>query len=185
MKHFLALVLLLCSTVVLAQDKTNYVHYNKLIEVRGTDFVIATIENLGKMLSTNAQYLLFIDTRTGQTKQIDFPKDAYIQTIQQIKLDTLGINTVLVVANTVNLDGNKSIDWNDPRQIILLSPDGQEKVQITDDRYFARSWTMNSTAGTIVITGYYDSNSNGKYDKTDKNEILVYNLKTKKLVSRI
>lgn len=185
MKHFLAAALLLCSTAVWAQDKTNYVHYNKLMEVKGTNFVIATIENLGKMLSTNAQYLLFIDTRTGQTKQIDFPKDAYIQTIQQIKLDTLGINTMLVVANTVNLDGNKSIDWNDPRQIILLSTDGQEQTQLTDDRYFARTWIINSQAGTIVITGHYDSNQNGKYDKTDKNEILIYDLKTRKLVSRI
>jgi hypothetical protein len=96
----------------------------------------------------------------------------------------LGINAVLVVTSTINLDGNKSIDWNDPRQIILLLTDGLDKTRITEDRYFLSTWTINTNTGTIVTTGYYDSNDNGRYDKTDKNEILVYDLKTKKLMTR-
>lgn len=185
MKHLLVGTFILFSISLFGQDKYNYVHYNKLIELKGTEFVIATIENWGKMMSTNSKYLLFIDTKNGQTRQVDFPKDSYIQAIEQIKLDTFGINAVIVVANTVNLDGNKSIDWNDPRQILILSTDGREKTQITEDKYFLSTWTINRNTGTIVTTGYYDSNNNGKYDKTDKNEILVYDLKTKKLVNRI
>lgn len=185
MKYFFITFLTLFSISLFGQDKYNYVHYNKLIELKGTDFVIATIENLGKMQTINGKYLLFIDTKTGRSKQIDFPKDAYIQTIEQVKLDSLAINAVVVVANTVNLDGSKSIGWNDPTQIILFSPDGQEKIQLTEDKYFLSTWIINRNAGTIVTTGYYDSNNNGKHDKTDKNEILVYDLKTKKLITRI
>ena len=185
MKQLLTVILFLSWLSSSGQDKTNYVHYNKLIEVKGTAYVIATIEHWGKMMSANSQYLLFIDTRNGQTKQVDFPKDAFVQSIDQVRIDSLGINTVLVAANTVNLDANKSIDWNDPKQIILLSPDGQEKIQVTEDKYFVRTWMVNSITGTLVSTGQYDSNNNGKYDKTDKNEILVYDLKTRKLINRI
>ena len=185
MKQFLPAVLTLVSMIAVGQDKYNYVHYNKLLELKGTDFVIATVENWGKAFSSKAKYLLFIDTKSGQAKQVDFPKDAFIQTVEQVKLDTLGINTVIVIASTVNLDGNKSIDWNDPRQVIVLSTDGRERTQLTEDNYFLTTWTVNSNAGTVVTTGYYDTNNNGKWDKTDKNQILVYDLKTKKLVARI
>lgn len=185
MKRLLTVILALFSISLFGQDKYNYVHYNKLIELKGTDFVVATIENWGKMLTTNNKYLLFINTKNGQTKQIDFPNDAYIEKIEQIKIDSLGINKVIVAANTVNLDGNKSIDWNDPKQIIILSTDGKEKTKITEDKYFVSTWIVNNQTATIVMTGHYDSNNNGKYDKTDKNEILIYDLKTMQLLSKI
>jgi hypothetical protein len=44
---------------------------------------------------------------------------------------------------------------------------------------------VNKKTGTIVVTGHYDTNNNNKYDKTDKNEISIYDLKTLKLVSKI
>jgi hypothetical protein len=185
MKKTLLIILTTLTTLAYGQDKYNYVHYNKLTEIKGTEFVIATIEIMGKLFTTNNKYLLFINTKNGTTKQIDFPKDAYIEKMEQIKIDSLGINKVIVAANIVNLDNSKSIDWADPTQIIILSPDGQEKIQLTEDNFFVRTWTINSQTGTIVVTGHYDSNNNGKYDKTDKNEILIYDLKTLKLTNRI
>jgi hypothetical protein len=185
MKNIIILLFTLLATSVYGQDKYNYVQFNKLTELKGTDYVIATIENVGKMFTTNGKYLLFINTSNGQTKQVDFPKDAYFQKIEQVKIDGLGINKVIFVANTVNLNNRKNIDWNDPTQIIILSIDGQEKVQLTEDNFFVRTWTVNSQTGTIVIAGHYDTNNNGKYDKTDKNEILIYDLKTLKLISKV
>jgi hypothetical protein len=155
-----------------------------LTEIKGTEYVIATIENRGK-IETISKYLLFINTRNGNTKQIDFPKDAYIAKIEQIKIDSLGINLIFVAAKTVNLNNNKGIDWNDPEQIIILSTDGQERTQLTEDKFFVQTWIINRLTGGIVITGYYDTNNNGKYDKTDKNGILIYNLKTLKLIGKI
>jgi len=185
MRRLIILLLTLVAVVTYGQDKYNYVHFNKLTEVKGTDYVIASIENWGKMADTKGKYLLFIDTKTGQSNQVDFPSDGYIEKIEQVKLDTLGINKIIVFARTVDLNNKNGVDWVDPKQIIILSTDGKEKIQLTDSKFFVRTWTVNRQSGTVVVTGHYDSNNNNKYDKTDKNEILIYDLKTLRLVNKI
>jgi len=183
---YLTLLLITCLSITSnGQDKYNYVHFNKLTEVVGTGNVIASIENWGKRSETNSKYLLFIDTKTGAGTQVDFPNGASIGTVEQVKHDTLGFHLILVSARTLDLDGKSGIDWNDPTQIIVLSPDGKQKTQLTDDKFFARTWVVNRTTGTIVVTGHFDTNNNGKYDKTDKNEIHIYDLKKLKLVAKI
>jgi hypothetical protein len=116
-------------------------------------------------------------------RRVDFPADAGIGKLEQIKIDSLGINVIFVSARTVDLDGKNGIDWNDPTQIIILSPDGKQKNQLTADKFFARTWAVNKLTGTIVITGHYDTNNNSKYDKTDKNEIHIFDLKTFKAIT--
>jgi len=185
MKQIIAIALTIFVLTTYGQDKYSYVHFNKMTEVVGTEYVIASIEDRGKMFETKSRYLLFINTKTGETKQIDFPDGAYIRQIEQIKIDSLGINLIVVSARTVDLDGKNGIDWNDPTQIIILSPDGKEKTQLTESKFFVRTWVVNKQTGTIVVTGHYDTNNNGKYDKTDKNEIHIYDLKTLKLISKI
>ena len=185
MKKILVIVLTILTLTTYGQEKYNYVHFNKLTEVVGTEYVIASIENRGKMLDTKSRYLLFINTGTGETNQVDFPNDAWIGNLDQVKLDSLDLNIIVVSARTVDLDGKNGIDWNDPTQIIIISPDGKTKTQLTDNKLFVRTWTVNKLTGTIVVTGHYDTNNNNKYDKTDKNEIHVYDLKTLKLISKI
>lgn len=185
MKKFLFIILSILTLSTYGQDKYNYVHFNKLTEVAGTEYVIASIENWGKMLETKSRYLLFINTKTGETKQVDFPNDAGIRNLEQVKIDSLGINLIVVAAKTVDLDGKSGIDWNDPTQILILTPDGKEKTQLTDNTFFVRTWTVNKLTGTIVVTGHYDSNNNNKYDKRDKNEIHVYDLRTLKQISKL
>jgi len=186
MKHiFLILFVVLNISVLFGQDKSNYIHFNKLIEVKGSEYVIATIENTGKMFETNAKYLLFINTLDGTIQRVDFPKDANIREIKQIKIDSLEINKIVVCAQTVDLDEKKGIEWDEPAQIIVLSTDGKEKTQLTEDKFFVRTWIVNQETGKIVITGHYDSNNNRKYDKTDESQILIYDLIMLKLVSKI
>lgn len=164
------------------QDKYNSVHFNKLTEIEGSNYVIAAMEDAGKMSAHKSKFFLFINTLNGQTVQVDFPKDAYIEKLDQIKLDNLGIHKIVICAQTVNLNGKQGVDWNDPKQIIVLSIDGKQRTQLTADNFFVRTWVTNKQTGRIVITGHYDSNNNGKYDKTDKNQILIYDLKTLKLL---
>jgi hypothetical protein len=185
MRRILVIVLTILTLAAYGQDKYNYVHFNKLTEVVGTEYVIASIENWGKLFETKSRYLLFINTKTGETNQVDFPSDAGIRKIEQIKIDSLEIHLIIVPARTVDLDGKKGIDWNDPTQIIILSPDGKEKTQLTESKFFVRTWIINKLTGTIVVAGHYDTNNNGKYNKTDKNEIHIYDLKTLKLISKI
>lgn len=185
MKHLLIYTLLVLSFTSFGQDKYDYVRFNKLTEVVGTKYVIASIENKGKALSIKSKYLLFINTESGETNQIDFPVDANIRNLEQVKIDSLDINLIVVSARTVDLGGKSGIDWNDPKQIIIISPDGKYKTQLTDDKFFVSSWIINKLTGTIVITGHIDTNNNNKYDKTDKNEIYIYDLKTLKIISKI
>jgi hypothetical protein len=131
MKIFLLGFLTTITCFVYGQDKYKYISFNRLTEIEGTEYVIATIDNWSKIEMKN-KYLLFINTINGQTKQIELPKDSYIEKIEQVKIDSLGINKIILAAKTVNLDGNKGIDWNDPVQIIILSTDGQIRTQITD-----------------------------------------------------
>lgn len=183
MKQIIVIALTFLTLVSYSQDKYNYT--NKLTEVEGTSFVIATAENRGKMDGVKNRYLLFIDTKTGQTNQVEFPGEGYLQKVEQIRIDDLGINQIIVAAQTVDLNGKKGIDWNDPKQIIVLSTDGRQRTQLTDNKLFVRTWVVNKKTGTIVITGHYDTNNNGKYDNTDKNEIGIYDLKTLKLISKL
>lgn len=186
MRRLIILALTLVTGVTYGQDKYDYVNFSKLTEVKGTEYVIASIENWGKMADTKRKYLLFIDTKTGQSNQVNFPSDGYIEQIEQVKIDTLGINKIIVFARTLDLNNKNGVDWVDhPKQIIILSTDGKEKIQLTDSKLFVRTWTVNRQTGTVVVTGHYDSNDNNKYDKYDKNEILIYDLKTLRLVSKI
>lgn len=185
MKQILFLLLAFLTISAFGQDKYDFVHFNKLIEVEGTEYVIATIEDRGKLNGVKSQYLLFINTVSGETNRVDFPKDAYIRDIEQVRNDRLGINLVIVNAQTIDLDGKKGIEWNEPNQIIILSSNGQERTQLTKDDFFVRTWVVNQFTGRVVITGHYDTNGNGKYDKTDKNEIGIYDLKSLQLVQKI
>ena len=185
MNKILLIALITLTFTLYGQDKYNYLHFNKLTEVAGTEYVIASIENRGKSFVTKSRCLLFINTKTGETNQVDFPNDAGIEKIEQVKIDSLEINIIVVSARTVDLDGKSGIDWNDPTQIIILTTDGKKEMQITDDKFFVRTWTVNKLTGTIVIAGHFDTNTNNKYDKTDKSEIHIYDLKKKELISKI
>lgn len=185
MKKIGLIALIIFTLTSYGQDKYNYVQFNKLTEIVGTEYVIASIENRGKMLETNSSYLLFINSKTGETKQVDISVNSWTEKLEQIKIDSLNINVIVVSARTVDLDGKNGIDWNDPTQVIILSTDGKTKTQLTDNKFFVRTWTVNKLTGTILVTGHYDTNNNNKYDKTDKNEIHVYDLKTLKLINKI
>ncbi len=179
------MTILLLSIGGYSQDKHNHVYFNKLIEVEGTEYMLATIQHRGKIEKIKSQYLLFINTKTGESHKVNFSKDSYIQDIKQVKIDHLKINKIVITAKTIDLDGKKGISWTDPIQLIVLSTNGLEHTQLTDSNLFVRTWAVNKTTGKIVVTGYYDTDGNGKYNKTDKNEIGIYDLKTLKLIQKI
>jgi hypothetical protein len=185
MKNFLTIALTTLTLAVFGQNKYDYVHFNKLTEVKGTDYIIASIDNRSKIAESKSKYLLFIDTKNGSTTQVDFPGDGYLGQVEQVNIEHLEINKIIVVAKSVDLDGKNGIDWSDPQQIFILSIDGKSKKQLTENKFFTQTWTVNQQTGMIVITGHYDSNENGKYDKTDKNEILIFDLKTLELKTKI
>jgi hypothetical protein len=48
------------------QDKNNYTHFNKLTEVEGTDYVIASVENWEKIPDAKNKHLLFIKKKADK-----------------------------------------------------------------------------------------------------------------------
>lgn len=184
MKRTFTILFALLSISTFAQDKENYVVYNNLTQVHGTPYTIASSVNRGKM-DVHSSHLLFINTLTGQSLQHDYPKDAHIAEVNQIRIDSLNLHKILIAGRTVNLDNDKGIDWNDPLQVFVCSVDGTGKTQITDDRFFADHWQVNRWTGVIVITGHRDTNTNGKLDKTDLPEIIVYDLNKMALVKKL
>ncbi len=185
MKNLIVFVLLLFSVESIGQNKYSHIDFNKLIEIKGTEYVIASIENRGKQRNDKGENLLFVNTETGGTKKVEFTNGSYIHQIEQVKLDRLGINKIIVEAQTVDLDGKKGISWNDPKQMIIITIDGEEKTTLTENQFFTETWTVNEQTGTIVVTGHLDSNNNLKHDEKDKSEIRIYNLKTLKLLTKI
>ena len=122
MRHLLIITFTFLTISSFGQDKYNYVHFNKLTELVGTEYVIASMENRSK-IETKNKYLLFINTQNGQTNQIDFPKDASIYKVEQIKIDSLEINKVLVIAKTVNLGDSRIsfteiLEMNDVKYVV-------------------------------------------------------------------
>lgn len=179
------LILSICFFTVFAsaQSKINY-EYNKFLDMKGTEFSVATVENWSKMGNVKSN-LLFINTFTGESKYVDFNEGARLRTIEQVKIDSLKINLVLVFANTVDLDNKKGIDWSDPQQIILFSPNGDNMQQLTEDNYYVSSWSVNEYTGTLIVSGFFDSNKNQKKDKIESNEILLFDLTTMKLKRKL
>ena len=82
MKQIIFFGLTFLSIQVFAQDKYNFTSFNKLTEVEGTEYVIARIENYAKTEGLKNRYLLFINSTTGTTTQVDFPNEGYLDKIE-------------------------------------------------------------------------------------------------------
>jgi hypothetical protein len=183
-KNLFILALISCSFLSFGQDKYNYEHFDKLMEVEGTEFVIASVDFRGKSSERMSSYLLFLNTKTNESHKLHFPNDARVRRIEQVKIDSLNINIILLSGSMHDLNTKMGIDWNDPTQLLVISTDGKKKTQLTENTFFVQTWSLNKLTGTIVVAGFYDSNKNGSYDKTDQSEILIYDLKTLKLLGR-
>lgn len=167
-----------------AQDKFDQIRYNKLIEVEGTPYIIAKEESYSKMELLKKMSILFINTNSGGSVKVDLPNTGYINRIDQIKIDDLSINKILVSARISDMNklGTYSLD---SEQIIILSVDGKEQIQLTPVKFIVSNWQINKTSGTLTVNGFDDSNENGKLDKKDKPQILIYDLKTLKLTYKV
>ncbi|MCW3466259.1 hypothetical protein [Chitinophaga nivalis] len=183
MKHILLLYLTLLTISVSAQKSNHLIAYNQLKEIEGTPYVLATFEDWSKKAVAN-HHLLFINTTNHEKIQVEFSKDTHFEKIEHIRLDSLHINRILVTIRTDHQENDKKLfDLRDrPRKMVLLSPDGREKIALSAGSFFVRTWVLNRYVGTLTITGYYDVNANGKYDEDDKHDILLFDLKTLKPV---
>lgn len=159
---------------VYGQEKKIQSRFNQLKTIKGSEFVIASVDNYGKLLKAD-ESLVIINSKTGQTTPVHFPQKINVIQIKQVRMDSIGVNYLVVSAQT--MDNDKSI-FNYQKTLFILSTDGQTVKQLTDDHYFTSDWVVNKQVGSLVIVGQVDINRNGKLDSSDKNEILIFDLKT-------
>lgn len=185
MKKSVLFLILLASVFSYGQRNIEMVSFNRLVEVVGTNNMIAlevTTNNIGDI---NSMSILFINTETGEGKIADIANEYIIQDFKQVRIDSLNINTVLVTARMYDLDLNGRINSKDPVTLLSVGLDGNSITIITPKTYNVRVWGINEKTGTITVAGYYDSNRNGRYDAVEKNEIQIYSLKTYKLIYKM
>ena len=127
MKQLFLLALTTLSLQAIAQDKHNYTYFNKLTEVEGTEYVIARVENYGKMEGLKNRYLLFINSATGDTNRVSFPNQGYFQQLEQVKIDNLGINCLIVSAQTVDLDQKTALIGTTLYKLLFYQLTGSKK----------------------------------------------------------
>ena len=174
MKKLLLLVLISLCVSVHGQEKKFQSRFNRLKAIKGTEFVIASVDNYGKLFKTD-ESLMIINSKTGQTTPVTFPQKINVVKIKQVRIDSLGINDLVVTAQI--MEKNQSI-FDIQTRLFIVSTDGRTVKQLTDDYYYTIDWVVNKKAGSLVITGQSDVNKNGKIDSYDKNDILIFDLKT-------
>lgn len=167
----------------IGQEKKKDFYYDHIKEVHGTEYVIAFHFGRSKTTDSNYNSLIFINTKTGEKNQVDFHKDIKIGMPEQIKIDSLDINLIFVRVSSIEQNANNTIYGNYLSQIVILSTDGKTKTQLTDNDFFVKHLTHNKNTGTMVVSGYYDKNKNNKFDEEDKSEIILYDLKTLKIIN--
>ncbi len=185
MKHILIFLLSTLALGVNAQTKAVYRPYNTIVELKGTSYVIATKNNWNKFSTQYENTMLFINTLNGDTNRVQLSASVFYAEFKQIKLDSLDINLVIATDRTVDLNNKNGISWDDPEQLFAISTDGKVKTQLTENGFFVNTWTVNSQTGYLVVSGYLELNNNNKFDNTERNELLIFDLKTLKLVRRI
>ncbi len=124
----------------------------------------------------NTMSLMSINSHTGITETVDLPTGTMLIDFQQIKMDSIGVNCVAVLARIFDADKNDRINPRDPVSLFIVSPDGKQKADLTPSNYYVRLWEVNETSGNLVVTGFYDTNKNGRYDPTEKNEIQIFDM---------
>lgn len=174
MKRLLLLILISFCASAHGQDKKLQSRFNRLKTIKGTEFVIASVDNYGKVLKAD-ETLMIINSTTGQTTPVNFPQKINIDKIKQVRVDSLDVNYLVVSAQI--MDKNRSI-FDIQTSVFIVSTDGRVVKQLTDAFYYTIDWVVNKKAGSLVITGQTDVNKNGKLDSLDKNEILIFDLKT-------
>lgn len=176
-------LVVLSFTLMAKSGKGNFVRYNRITDVEGTPYVIATVDKYRyKLYDNTGSDILFINTVSGERYKLPLPEGSKPGRVEQVKLDSLGINLLILTARTVNLDHDKGIDWQDPNQIFFVSVDGRKVVQVTDDQFFEGTWALNRKTGAIVVAGTRDSNHNNRLDNDDESEVVIFDLKAMKRI---
>ena len=182
MKRSLIAILVLISFCAQAQKSSGLSTFDKLIDLKGTQYLLGYVVNTTTLGDVNTMNLVYINTETGNSDWIDLPNGTIVIDFKQIKIDKYEINQVAVLARIYDGDNNGRINMKDPISLFMVSTDGKSESYLTKKDFFVRLWQVDEETGKIVVTGFYDKNYNGRYDNNELNEVQIFDLKTLELL---
>jgi len=184
MKRIALTLICFFSLFVNAQTSSGLISFEKLLELKGTPYLLGFVINMTTLGDVNTMSLMSINSSTGKTETVDLPRGAMLIDFKQVKIDKIEVNCVVVLARIYDADNNNRINPRDPISLFIVSPDGKQKTDLTTSDYSVRLWEVNEVTGNLVVTGFYDTNKNGRYDYSEKNEIQIFDLKTLTLIHK-
>lgn len=184
MKRLIIILVFFVSLIANAQTSSELISFEKLINLKGTPYLLGFVVSTNSLGDINTMSLMSINSHTGITETVDLPTGTMLIDFQQIKMDSIGVNCVAILARIFDADKNDRINTRDPVSLFIVSPDGKQKADLTPSNYYVRLWEVNEASGNLVVTGFYDTNKNGRYDPTEKNEIQIFDMKTLKLIHK-
>ena len=180
----LAILSLFSGQKAVAQWKSSG-EFNKLLHIEGTDIVVATYDEIKKFswASTN---VLFINTSTGESRELELSKTADIRKVNTSNKGKInGGPMVVIEAQTLDLNGNGKVDFFEPLSLFVCDAKGENLKRLTPDNFFVKTWEVVPENNRMVISGKVDSNQNGKKDEADEASILIVDLNTMEVVKEL
>lgn len=174
------ILLFIAALTLNAQEKKESLNLNKLIELENTGYVIATANHHSKLESSNA-ILFFVNTCTGSVNELAIPPDYVVTEIEHIRIDSLGINKVLILLQK-RLEGN-TFKFQILNKLLVSSIDGMEITDLTPEPIWIGSRNLNRSSGIMTFLCNKNDRKKGK-DKPEmlKDKICLYNLKEMKYI---
>lgn len=182
MKRLLIILLVLTSFWAQAQNSSGLSTFEKLIDLKGTQYLLGYVVNTTTLGDINTMNLVYINTETGDSDWIDLPIGTIVIDFKQIKLDQFEINQVAILARIYDADNNGRINMKDPISLFMVSTDGKKETYLTKKNFFVRLWQVDEETGKLVVTGFYDKNKNGRFDNGELNEVQIFDLNTLELL---
>lgn len=168
MKTFVQFLLMFCSLTSLAQRE-------RAIDLSGSGFVVVKYRDFSKD-GSNPPGLKFLNAETGQAVKVEFDQQTNIKTLEHLKLDSHGIDDVLVITTRAE---KKNPGMAFTSKVLLYSHDGK-LIRSASIEQSVDDFVINKKSARIILISTSNRMKSGQ--KTDVQSEFVFDLKTLKQI---
>lgn len=173
------IIILLGTTALFAQAPKNN-SYTRLQNIDGTPMVASIMRtNIDGVFRNNS--IMFLNTGTGISNQLDLPTDVdIVELFTNNEGHSNGEKFVLIQSNL--LSDKKASYMINHQSLFICDSNGKGMKRLTNEDVFLVDWLVNTHTNTLVINTRMDSNFNGKMDNEDPSHIKVVDLNTMEIL---
>jgi hypothetical protein len=132
-------------------QKSDALYLNDLQTIDNTSFVVSVSQNHSKLGDERSSKLVFINTETGITNEVEFPKDSNVHkvfttvTSKYLNTDFILVEASRRVEKTLPKANNVS------RELFLIKLDTFKVVKLSTANFSLISWVINNNTNTLVV----------------------------------